>query len=85
MFLLVICEILGLLVNIWTADDTFSLRYTENLPKRIKMQLFKKQNFFSQFAAAFLISTSNFEYFVRKDVFIAHLFLKIWTAKDIAR
>ena len=46
MYLLVICEILGLFVNTWTADDKFSLRYTENLSKRIKMQLFKKQKNF---------------------------------------
>ena len=37
MSLLVKCEILGLFVNRFTADDKFTLRNTENLPQSIQM------------------------------------------------
>ena len=56
MFLLVICEIVGLFVNTLTADDKYSLRNSENLRQPIQMQLSKK----SQFFAAFLKCTSPF-------------------------
>ena len=54
MSLLVKCEILGLFVNRFTADEKFTLRNTENLPQSIQMQLCKKEETFSQFFIAFL-------------------------------
>ena len=48
---LVICEILGLLVNTLTAEDKYSACNGENLPQPIQMQLSKKQKTFSQFFA----------------------------------
>ena len=39
MFLLVICEILGLFVNIWTSYDKYSLRNSGILAKLLQMQL----------------------------------------------
>ena len=42
MSLLVICKIFGLFRNTLTTDDRYSLRYTENLPQTIQMQLYKK-------------------------------------------
>ena len=50
-------EILGLFVNILTADHNYCLCNKENL------QEFKKQNVLSQFVAVFLKSTSNFDHF----------------------
>ena len=64
---LVTCEILGLFVNLFTADDKYSFRNTDNLRQPILMQLSKKQKTFSQFSAAFLNFRSNFELFGKKD------------------
>ena len=47
MYLLVICEILGLIVNILTADDKYSLRHSGNLLHSIQMHLSKKTKTFS--------------------------------------
>ena len=63
--LLVICEFLGLFVNTLTADDKYSLRNRQNLRQPIQMQLSKKQNFFSQFSAAFLKLRPNFKHFLK--------------------
>ena len=64
---LVICEILGLLVNTLIADDKYSVHYKENLQKPIQMQLSKNQKTFSQVVAAFLKFTSIFQHFEKKD------------------
>ena len=47
MSLLVICEILGLFISTFTADDKYFLHNSENLPQPIQMQLSKKQKSFS--------------------------------------
>ena len=48
------------------------------------MQLSKKEKTFSELFAAFLKSTSYFEQFRKeKMTFIAHVFLKFRTAKDV--
>ena len=41
MSFLVTCEILGLFVNLLTADYKYSLRNSQNLPQPIQMQFFK--------------------------------------------
>ena len=64
--LLVICKILGLLVNIWTADDKYSLPNRDKLTQPIQTQLSKKQTTFSQFIAAYLKFISNLEHFEQK-------------------
>ena len=69
MFVLVICEILGLFVNTLTADDKYSLGKGENLRQPIEMQLSKKQETFSEFFVAFLKFRSSFEIFEKKDDF----------------
>ena len=70
MTLLVISERLGLFANALTVDD--------NLLQPIEMQLSKKQKVFSQFFAAFVIATSNFENFEKKNMsLIAYVFPKI--------
>ena len=51
--LLVRTEILGLFVNIWTADDKYSRHSRENFPQQFQMQLSQKQNFFVNFLLRF--------------------------------
>ena len=63
---LVVCEILGLFVNILTGDDKYSLCYRQNLSETIEMQLSKRLKIFLQFIAAFLESSSNFEHFEKQ-------------------
>ena len=62
-----ICKILGLFANTLTTNDKYSVFTKDNLTQPIQMQLYKKQNIFSQFFFAFLKSTSNFEHFEKKD------------------
>ena len=65
--LLLTCQILGLLVNTLAADEKYPVLNRENLTIPIQMQLSQKQKTFSQFFAAFLKSTLNFEHFEKKD------------------
>ena len=53
MSLLVRSEILGLFVNILTADYKYSRYYSESFTQPIQMQLFKKPKAFSQMFIAF--------------------------------
>ena len=59
----VIFEILGLFVNILTADDSYSFLNWKNLQQPIQEQSSNEANFLSQLYALFLKSTSNFEHF----------------------
>ena len=61
-----ICEIGGLFINTLTADDKDSLRYRENLPQPIQMQVSKKGETCSYFFPLFLQFSSNFEHFESK-------------------
>ena len=61
------CQISGLLVKILAADEKYILLKRGNLTIPIQMQLSQKQKTFSQFFAAFLKSTLNFEHFEKKD------------------
>ena len=65
--LLDIYQILGLFVDILTADDKYSLLNKDNLMQPIQMQLSKKQKTFSEIFSAFLKSRLNFEHFRKKD------------------
>ena len=65
--MLVLCKILRLFVNTLTDDEKYSLLFRDNLIQPIQILLSQKQNTFSQFFAAFLKSTLNFEYFQQKD------------------
>ena len=64
---LVLRKILGVFVNISTADDKYRVQYCENLPVPIQMQLSQNRKNVSQFFVPFLKSTSNFQHFRRKD------------------
>ena len=65
--LLLTCQILRLLVNTLAADENYPVLNRDNLTIPIQMQLSQKQKTFSQFFAAFLKSTLNFEHFEKKD------------------
>ena len=77
MSLLVICDILGLFFNTMTADDKYSLRTREILPKPIEMQLSNKQKCFSHFFAPFRKYTSHFKHSQKKVTLIAYVFPKL--------
>ena len=47
------CKTLRMFVNILTADDKLFLLNRENLRQPIQMQLYEKQNTFSQFFSQF--------------------------------
>ena len=53
-------------VNIWTADDKYSLLNRDNFRQPIHMRLSQKQKTFSEFPAAFLISILKFEHVEKK-------------------
>ena len=51
----------------------------------IQMHLSQKQKIFSQFFSAFIESALNFEHFQKKRTFIAYLFPKLPTTKNLLR
>ena len=80
-----LCDILRLFLHTLTADGKYSLRYRENLPSEFKCS-YLKNKIFSEFVAAFLKSTLNFEDFEeRMLIFITHVFPKLQNAKNIVR
>ena len=65
--LLVICKILRLFVNTFSAVDKYSLPNREYLTQPIQMQLSQKQKTFPRFFCAFSKSKLKFERFQKKD------------------
>ena len=51
----------------------------------IQMHLSQKQKIFSQFFSAYIESALNFEHFQKKRTFIAYLFPKLPTTKNLLR
>ena len=62
-----ICKILRLFINTFTAQDKYSVLNREYLTHAIHMQLSQKQQKLSQFFAAFLRSRSNFGKIKKKE------------------
>ena len=62
-----ICKILRLFVNTFTAYDKYSVLNKEYLKHPIDMQLCRKQKGFSEIFAAFLRSRLNFEHIQKID------------------
>ena len=83
--LLVICKILRLFVNTFTAYDKSSILNREYLTHPIHMQLSQKQETFSDFFSAFLKSRLNFEEIQKKMTLIAHVFPKLRTCENVVR
>ena len=65
--LFVICKILRLFVNTFSAVDKDSLPNREYLTKPIQIQLSQKQKTFPGFFSAFSKSKLKFEHFQKKD------------------
>ena len=65
--LLVICKISSLFPNTSSPDSKYFLFNRDNLTQPIQIQLSRKQKTFSDFFAAFLKSSFNFEHFFNKD------------------
>ena len=65
-FLLLTCQILGLLVNTLAADEKYPVLKRHNLAARIQMQLSHKHKTFSLFLAAFFKFRLNFNHFETK-------------------
>ena len=83
---LVRSEILGLLVNMLTANYEYSSSNRENVPLPIQLFLSEKQKSFWSiffFLFAFLESPLNFEHFEKETSLITQLFLKLLTPKDV--
>ena len=72
-------------VNTLTADDQYSLLNRENLTEPIWTILFQKQKDLSRFFLGFMKSTLNFEHLEKKMTFIADLFPKLRTPKNVFR
>ena len=62
-----IWEISRLFPKTLIGDGKYSLFNRDNLTQPIQMQVSRKQNTFSQFFAAFLKSSLNFEHFQKND------------------
>ena len=65
--MLVLCKILGLLVNTLTDDDKYSPLYRDNLTQQIQILLSQKPKTFSNLSSEILNRTLNFEHFQKKD------------------
>ena len=78
-----ICKILGLFVDILTADDKYSLLNRENLLQHFQMQLSWKQKTVFQVFLAFSKFRFNLEYFSKKITLMAHVFLNLGTRKNV--
>ena len=65
--MLVLCKILGLLVNTLTDDRKYSLLYRDNLTQQIQILLSQKPKTFSQLSSKILKPTLNFAHFQKTD------------------
>ena len=79
------CLILGWLVNTLSADEKYPVLNKDNLTIPIQMQLSQKQNTFSQFSAAFLKSSWNFEGFEKKDDPHSFCIFEITDSENVVR
>ena len=68
---MVICKILGLFINILTADDKYSLLNRDNLLQHLQMQWCQKQKTFPPFFAHFRNLDSILKIFKKKMTLIA--------------
>ena len=83
--MLVLCKILGLLVNTLTDDDKYSLLYRDNLPQQIQILLYQKPKTFSRLSSEIFIPTLNFEHFQKKDALITDVVPKSPCPKKVIK
>ena len=72
-------------VNTLTADDQYSLLNRHNLTQQIRTQLSQKQKAFSQFFLHFRNVHEILNICKKKMTFIADLFAKLRTPKNVVR
>ena len=83
--LLLTCQISGLLVNTLATDEKYPVVNRDNLTTPIQMQLFQKQNKFSEFFAAFLKSRLKLDYFGKKHDPDSFCISKIMDSENVVR
>ena len=83
--LLVICKVSRLFPNTLSPNGKYSLLNRDNLTQAIQMQLSQKQKTFSNFIAAFLKSSLNFEHCQKKDDSHSWCISKLHTHKNLVR
>ena len=66
-FILLICKILRLFLNTFSAVGKYSLLNRYNITQPIQMQLCQKKNPFLNIFSAYFKSSLNFEHFGKKD------------------
>ena len=79
---LLICKMLRLFVNTFTADDKYFSVLRGNFTQPIHIQLLQKRKTFSRFHAAFSTSRLNFQHFQKRLTLIANIFPKLQTLKE---
>ena len=67
MSVLVICEILGQVINTFTADNKYSLRNSEKLQESIQIQLSQKQKIYTTFLHLFWNLLHNLNILKKRD------------------
>ena len=72
-------------LNTLTANDKYSLISKNNWMQTIQMHLSQEPKFFSEFFSENFESNLNFESFQKKMTFIAYVFPKLPTTKDVLR
>ena len=70
-------------LNTLTADNKYSRCNVHNLAQQVQTPLSQKQKIFWGLFIAFLKYAWNLEHFEKKDEFLAQLFQKLWTAKEV--
>ena len=65
-YILVMCKMLWLFVNTFTANDKYSPVHKDNFTQRIQMELSQKQKTFSWFPSAVLKYKLKFQRFQKK-------------------
>ena len=80
---LMICKILGLFVNLLTADEKYSLLKRRNLLPHIPMHLSQKRKNFPIFFLIFINLDWILKIFKKKDTLLVHVFLKLRTPKKV--
>ena len=72
-------------VNILTTNDNYSPLNGDKLRQPIQMHLSQQHKKISQFISAFLKSRLNFEHFQKKEDFIADVYRKLKTPKNVVK
>ena len=87
--LLMICKMLGLFLNVLTADDKYSLLSREILLQHIHLHLSQKWKIFSQFIYLFIffLHFRNLDsiFNILNMTLIADVFLNLRTPKNVVR